>query len=97
MRRSGQAYSTSAYRKRITKVEVNFDPLVGADSFLVRLVELESNNEIKTKLFTSNTRSGPFGAGSGVRSFTFHDANGDPGVIIDKSIRLGILPKSLGR
>ena len=55
----GQAYDTSQYRKLITKVEVNFDPLVGADSFLVRLVELESNNEIKAKLFTSNTRSRP--------------------------------------
>ena len=87
----GQAYNTSAYRKRITKVEVNFDPLAGADAFLVRLVELEDNNEIKAKLFTSNTRRGPFGAGSGVRSFTFHDAAGDPGVIIDRSIRLGIL------
>ena len=92
----GQAYNTSAYRKRITKVEVNFDPLAGADSFLVRLVELESNNEVKAKLFTSNTRSAPFGAGSGVRPFTFHDANGDPGVIIDKSIRLGILLSRLG-
>ena len=92
----GQAYNTSAYRKRITKVEVDFDPLVGADSFLVRLDELESNNEIKEKLFTSNTRSGPFGAGSGVRSFTFHDANGDPGVVIEKSIRLGILLSRLG-
>ena len=92
----GQAYNTSAYRKRITKVEVNFDPLVGADSFLVRLEELESNNEIKAKLFTSNTRTGPFGAGSGVRAFTFHDANGDPGVTIDRSIRLGILLSRLG-
>ena len=52
---------------------------------------LESNNEIKAKLFTSNTRRGPFGAGAGVRSFTFHNADGDPGVIIDKGIRLGIL------
>ena len=87
----GQAYETSQYRKLITKVEVNFDPLVGADSFLVRLVELESNNEIKAKLFTSNTRRGPFGAGSGVRAFTFHDAAGDVGVPIDGGIRLGIL------
>ena len=87
----GQAYDTSQYRKLITKVEVNFDPLVGADSFLVRLVELESNNEIKAKLFTSNTRRGPFGAGSGVRAFTFHDAAGDVGVPIDGGIRLGIL------
>ena len=87
----GQAYNTSQYRRLITKVEVNFDPLAGADAFLVRLVELESNNEIKAKLFTSNTRRGPFGAGSGVRAFTFHDAAGDVGVPIDGGIRLGIL------
>ena len=87
----GQAYNTSQYRRLITKVEVNFDPLAGADAFLVRLVELESNNEIKAKLFTSNTRRGPFGAGAGVRAFTFHDAAGDVGVTIDGGIRLGIL------
>ena len=87
----GQAYNTSQYRKLITKVEVNFDPLVGADAFLVRLNELESNNDIKAKLFNSNTRRGPFGAGSGVRAFTFHDAAGDVGVPIDAGIRLGIL------
>ena len=92
----GQAYNTSAYRKRITKVEVNFDPLAGADAFLVRLEELESNNDIKAKLFTSNTRTGPFGAGSGVRAFTFHNAAGEPGVIIDESIRLGVLLSRLG-
>ena len=32
-----------------------------------------------------------FGAGSGVRAFTFHDAAGDVGVPIDGGIRLGIL------
>ena len=92
----GQVYTTSPYRKLITKVEVNFDPLAGADSFLVRLVELEDNNEIKAKLHVSNTRSGPFGAGSGVRAFTFHNAAGEVGVTIDKSIRLGILLSRLG-
>ena len=85
----GQVYETSQYRKLITKVEVLFDPLVGADAFLVRLVELNADNSIKTKLFTSNTRSAPFGAGGAVRAFTFHDADGDPGVRIGKGIRLG--------
>ena len=87
----GQAYNTNQYRKLITKVEVNFDPLVGADAFIVRLRELESNNDIKAKLFNSNIRRGPFGAGAGVRAFTFNDAAGDVGVQIDKGIRLGIL------
>ena len=92
----GQVYETSQYRKIITKVEVLFDPLVGADAFLVRLVELNSDNSIKAKLFTSNTRSSPFGAGGAVRSFTFHNAAGDPGVRIGKGIRLGILLSRTG-
>ena len=92
----GQAYETSQYRKIITKVEVLFDPLVGADAFLVRLVELNSDNSIKAKLFTSNTRTAPFGAGAAVRSFTFHDADGDAGVTIGKGIRLGILLSRTG-
>ena len=92
----GQVYATSQYRKLITKVEVLFDPLVGADAFLVRLVELNADNSIKTKLFTSNTRSAPFGAGGAVRAFTFHDADGDPGVRIGKGIRLGILLSRTG-
>ena len=92
----GQVYETSQYRKIITKVEVLFDPLVGADAFLVRLVELNSDNSIKTKLFTSNTRSAPFGAGGAVRAFTFHNAAGDPGVTIGKGIRLGILLSRTG-
>ena len=61
----GQAYNTSAYRKRRSQRwrSIRSTTLAGADSFLVRLDELESNNEIsKAKLFTSNTRSGPFGA-----------------------------------
>ena len=57
----GQAYATSQYRKIITKVEVLLNPLVGADAYLVRLDELNADNSIKAKLFTSQTRSAPFG------------------------------------
>ena len=92
----GQAYATSQYRKIITKVEVLLNPLVGADAFLVRLDELNADNSIKAKLFTSQTRSAPFGLGVAPRAFTFHDADGDPGVIIEKGIRLGILISRLG-
>ena len=80
----GQAYATSQYRKIITKVEVLLNPLVGADAYLVRLDELNADNSIKAKLFTSNTRSAPFGLGVTPRAFTFHNADGDPGVIVDK-------------
>ena len=92
----GQAYETSQYRKEISKVEVLLNPLVGADGYLVRLDELNADNSIKAKLFTSNTRSAPFGLGVTPRSFTFHDADGDLGVIIDGSIRLGILISRIG-
>ena len=92
----GQAYATSQYRKVITKVEVLLNPLVGADGYLVRLDELNSDNSIKAKLFTSQTRSAPFGLGVTARAFNFHDADGDVGVIIDGSIRLGILISRLG-
>ena len=64
----GQAYATSPYRKLITKVEVLLNPLVGADGFLVRLDELNADNSIKAKLFTSQTRSAPFGARGGSKS-----------------------------
>ena len=67
----GQAYATSQYRKIITKVEVLLNPLVGADGYLVRLDELEADNSIKAKLFTSQTRSAPFGLGVTPRAFTF--------------------------
>ena len=92
----GQAYATSQYRKIITKVEVLLNPLVGADAYLVRLDELNADNSIKAKLFTSQTRSAPFGLGVTARAFTFHDADGDLGVAIDGSIRLGILISRLG-
>ena len=92
----GQAYATSQYRKIITKVEVLLNPLVGADAYLVRLDELNADNSIKAKLFTSQTRSAPFGLGVTPRAFTFHDADGDVGVTIDGSIRLGILISRLG-
>ena len=92
----GQAYATSQYRKIITKVEVLLNPLVGADGYLVRLDELNADNSIKAKLFTSQTRSAPFGLGVTARAFNFHDADGDVGVIIDGSIRLGILISRLG-
>ena len=92
----GQAYATSPYRKIITKVEVLLNPLVGADGFLVRLDELNADNSIKAKLFTSQTRSAPFGLGVAPRAFNFHDADGDIGVTIDGSIRLGILISRLG-
>ena len=52
------------------------NPLVGADAYLVRLVELNADNSIKAKLFTSQTRSAPFGLGTAARAFNFHDADG---------------------
>ena len=92
----GQAYATSQYRKIITKVEVLLNPLVGADAYLVRLDELNADNSIAAKLFTSQTRNAPFGLGVTPRAFTFHDADGDVGVVIEKGIRLGILISRLG-
>ena len=62
----------------------------------MRLDELNADNSIKAKLFTSQTRSAPFGLGTAARAFTFHDADGDVGVAIDGSIRLGILISRLG-
>ena len=38
----------------------------------------------------------PFGLGVTARAFNFHDADGDVGVIIDGSIRLGILISRIG-
>ena len=92
----GQIYQTSQYRKLVTKVEVLFNPLVGADAYLVRLDEVNADNSIKAKLFTSNTRSAPFGLGVTPRAFTYHNADGDPGVILEKGIRLGVLISRLG-
>ena len=92
----GQIYQTSQYRKLVTKVEVLFNPLVGADAYLVRLDEVNADNSIKAKLFTSNTRSAPFGLGVTPRAFTYHNADGDPGVILEKGIRLGCLISRLG-
>ena len=92
----GQIYQTSQYRKIITKVEVLVNPLVGADGYLVRLDEVNADNSIKAKLFTSNTRSAPFGLGVTPRAFTFHNADGEPGVILEKSIRLGVLISRIG-
>ena len=63
---------------------------------MVRLDELNADNSIKAKLFTSQTRSAPFGLGVSARAFNFHDADGDVGVTIDGSIRLGILISRLG-
>ena len=63
---------------------------------MVRLDELNADNSIKAKLFTSQTRSAPFGLGVAPRAFTFHDADGDIGVVIEKGIRLGILISRLG-
>ena len=92
----GQIYQTSQYRKLVTKVEVLLNPLVGADGYLVRLDEVNADNSIKAKLFTSNTRSAPFGLGITPRAFTYHNADGDPGVILEKGIRLGVLISRLG-
>ena len=69
---------------------------MGADAYLVRLDEMNADNSIKAKLFTSQTRHAPFGLGTAARAFTFHDADGDPGVILEKGIRLGILISRLG-
>ena len=78
------------------RLKPSLNPLVGADGYLVRLDELNADNSIKAKLFTSSTRSAPFGLGVTERSFNFHDAAGDPGVTIDAGIRLGILISRLG-
>ena len=92
----GQVYATSQYRKLITKVEVLLNPLVGADAYLVRLVDTNADNSIKAKLYTSQTRNAPFGLGTAARAFNFHDADGGVGVPIDGGIRLGILISRLG-
>ena len=92
----GQIYQTSQYRKLVTKVEALVNPLVGADAYLVRLDEVNADNSIKAKLFTSNTRSAPFGLGITPRAFTYHNADGEPGVILEKGIRLGVLISRLG-
>ena len=92
----GQVYATSQYRKLITKVEVLLNPLVGADAYLVRLVDTNADNSIKAKLFTSQTRSAPFGLGTAARAFNFHDADGGVGVPVDGGIRLGVLISRLG-
>ena len=55
----GQIYQTSQYRKLVTKVEVLVNPLVGADAYLVRLDEVNADNSIKAKLFTSRTLGAP--------------------------------------
>ena len=92
----GQVYITSPYDKNITKIEAHFAPLSGADSFIVRLDEVEDNNSIKTKLFTSQTHDAPFPAGGQIRAFRFNDADGDAGVRIDGGIRLAILLSRTG-
>ena len=93
----GAAYTTSGYRKLITKVDVNFAASSGSDSFVVRLDELNSDNSIKAKLFTSATRpTSELGTVRNTHHFLFHNAAGDVGVPIDASIRLGVLLSRLG-
>ena len=88
----GHVYTTSAYRKLITKVDFTFAPASGSDSFRARLVELNSDNSIKEKLFTSSIRpQSQLGTNRATHHFVFHDVNGDPGVIIGNGIRLGVL------
>ena len=91
----GQVFTTSRYKKVITKIEADFNPLGGADEYLIRLDEVEDNNDIKTKLAVSNTRS-TAGGTAGVRSFRFHDGAGEPGVTINGGINLGVLLSRLG-
>ena len=91
----GQIYNTSQYDKVITKVEALFNPLGGADEYLVRLVDTNDDNSIKAKIAVSNTRS-TAGGTAGVRAFNFHDGAGEVGVRIDGGIRLGILLSRLG-
>ena len=93
----GEVFTTSEYRKTITKVDVTFAPSSGSDSFLVRLVELNSDNSIKAKLFTSATRpQSEFGTNLATHHFLFHNAAGEPGVTVDAGIRLGVLLSRLG-
>ena len=91
----GQVFATSRYKKVITKIEADFNPLGGADEYLIRLDETEDNNDIKAKLATSNTRS-TAGGTAGIRTFRFHDGAGEPGVTINGGIRLGVLLSRLG-
>ena len=91
----GQVFTTSRYKKVITKIEADFNPLGGADEYLIRLDEVEDNNDIKTKLAVSNTRS-TAGGTAGVRSFRFHDGAGEPGVTINGGINLGDTAESIG-
>ena len=94
----GAAYTTSGYRKLITKVDVNFAASSGSDSFVVRLDELNSDNSIKAKLFTSATRpTSELGTVRNTHHFLFHNAAGDVGVPIDAGIRLGVLLSRLER
>ena len=73
------------------------NPLVGADAYLVRLDELNADNSIKAKAIHLPDSERPLWPRDvAARAFTFHDADGDVGVVIEKGIRLGILISRLG-
>ena len=81
----------------LTKIDMDFAAAAGSDSFVVRLDEVESNNEIKAKLFTSSIRpTSELGTNQATHHFLFHNAAGEPGVILDRNIRLGVLLSRLG-
>ena len=91
----GQIYTTSAFRKTIIKVEVDIDPETGgATEYEVRLDRVHENRNIAEKLAVSQSIS-VMGA-PGRRTFNFTHANGEVGIPIDPSIRLGVLCSRIG-
>ena len=93
----GEAFNTSAYRKIITKIDANFAASSQAENFIIRLDELNADNSIKAKLFGSAVRpQSELGTTRATHHFLFHDAAGDVGVTIDRSIRLGVLLSRIG-
>ena len=92
----GQVYDTSPFRKNITKITALFEPLSGADGYIARLYEVESDNEIIRKIADSNALTGPFGLGATPRTFRFNTSSGEAGVPIAGSIRLAILVSRTG-
>ena len=91
----GQIYTTSAFQKTITTVEVDFDPETGgATEYEVRLDRVHENRDIEEKIGVSQSIM-VMGA-PGRRTFNFTHDNGEIGIPIDPSIRLGVLCSRIG-
>ena len=84
----GGVFNTSACRKLITKVDFNFAASAQAESLIVRLDELNTDNSIKAKLFGSAVRpQSELGTNRASHHFVFHNAAGEVGVVVDRNIR----------